>query len=93
MTASNEKTTVPMAPAIANAIGIAPDGRVALQIDFADAEGNRTVFFTLDPELVFKLADDLFSIAMQLKPEEGRQWADGEMDRMDLTRAVAVGSA
>ena len=49
-----EVTTIPLTPALARVAGITPDGRLALQIDFADPKGNRTVVFTLDPEAVFK---------------------------------------
>ena len=54
MTAPTEMTTVPATPATARVAGIAPDGRIALRIDFADAKGGQTVFFTLEAEAVFK---------------------------------------
>ena len=54
MTAPTEVTTIPTTPALARVAGIAPDGRLALQIDFADPKGNRTVIFTLEAEAVFK---------------------------------------
>ena len=56
MTAPTEVTTVPATPALARVAGIAPDGRLALRIDFDDAKGGQTVFFTLEAEAVFKPA-------------------------------------
>ena len=93
MTAPTEVTTLPMAPALARVAGIAPDGRLALQIDFADPKGNRTVVFTLDPEAVFQLSDDLWRTAMEVRPEAAREWAGSEVARMNLASAAPVGSA
>ena len=93
MTAPTEVATIPMTRAIARVAGIAPDGRLALRIDFADAEGNRTVFFTLDPEEVFKLSDDLWREAMQVRPEAAQEWAASEVERMNRASRAPMGSA
>ena len=93
MTAPTEVTTLPMTIAIARVAGIAPDGRLALQIDFADPKGNRTVVFTLDPEAVFQLSDELWRTAMQVKPAAAQEWAASEVARMDLASSAPMGSA
>ena len=93
MTAPTEVTTVPATPALARVAGIAPDGRLALRIDFADPKGNRTVIFTLDPEEVFRLSDDLFREAMQAAPAAAQEWAASEVARMDLARSAPMGRA
>ena len=93
MTAPTEVTTIPMAPAIARVAGIAPDGRLALQIDFVDPKGGRTVVFTLDPEAVFKLSDELWREAMQAKPAAAQEWAASEVARMNLASRAPMGSA
>ena len=93
MTAPTEVTTIPMAHALARVAGIAPDGRLALQIDFVDREGGRTVFFTLDPEEVFRLSEDLFREAMKAAPAAAQEWAASEVERMDLARSAPMGSA
>ena len=93
MTAPTEVTTVPATPALARVAGITPDGRLALRIDFADPKGNRTVFFTLDPEEVFRLSDDLWREAAQAKPGAAQEWAASEVERMDLASSAPMGSA
>ena len=64
-----------------------------MQIDFADPKGNRTVIFTLDPEAVFKLSDDLWREAAQAKPGAAQEWAASEVERMDLASSAPMGSA
>ena len=93
MTAPTEVSTIPTTPALARVAGIAPDGRLALQIDFADPKGNRTVIFTLEAEAVFKLSDELFREAMQAAPAAAQEWAASEVERMDLARSAPMGSA
>ena len=93
MTEPTEVATIPMTEAHARVAGIAPDGRIALQIDFADAEGNRTVVFTLDPKTVFPLSDELFRHAFKANPEAGREWSASEAERLALANSAPVGSA
>ena len=93
MTAPTEVTTLPMTRALARVAGIAPDGRLALQIDFADPKGNRTVVFTLEIEAVFQLSDELFREAMQAAPAAAQEWAASEVARMDLASRAPMGSA
>ena len=93
MTAPTEVTTVPATPATARVAGIAPDGRIALRIDFADAKGGQTVFFTLDPEAVFPLSDELFRHAFKANPAAGREWAASEAERLALANSEPIGSA
>ena len=93
MTAPTEVTTIPMAPALASVAGIAPDGRLALQINFVDREGGRTVVFTLDPEAVFRLSDELWREAMKAAPAAAQEWAASEVERIDFARSEPMGSA
>ena len=93
MTVPTELTTVPATQALARVAGITPDGRVALRIDFADAKGGQTVFFTLDPKEVFPLSDELFHHALKADPEAGREWAASEIERRALASAETMGSA
>ena len=93
MTAPTEVTTLPMTRALARVAGIAPDGRLALRIDFADPKGGQTVIFTLEAEAVFKLSDDLWREAMQAAPAAAQEWAASEIARMDLASSAPMGSA
>ena len=93
MTAPTEVATIPMTPALARVAGIAPDGRLALQIDFADPKGGRTVVFTLDPEAVFELSDELWRKAAQAEPAAAKEWAASEVARMNLESIAPEGSA
>ena len=93
MTAPTEVATIPMTPALARVAGIAPDGRLALQIDFADPKGNRTVIFTLDPEAVFELSDELWRKAAQAKTGAAQEWAASEVERMNLASVAPMGSS
>ena len=88
-----EETTVPATPALARVAGIAPDGRIVLRIDFADPKGDRTVFFTLDPEEVFPLSDKLFRHALKANPEAGREFTESEVKRLALANSEPMGSA
>ena len=93
MTEPTEVVTIPMTEAHARVAGIAPDGRIALQIDFADAEGNRTVVFTIHPKTAFKLSDDLWRKAFQAALVEAREWAGSEVERIDFANSEPMGSA
>ena len=94
MTAPTEVTNLPMTPAIARVAGVTHDDRLALQIDFVDPnKGRRTVVFTLDPEEVFKLSDDLWRIAMEVRPEAAQEWAGSEVERIDFANSEPMGSA
>ena len=93
MTAPTDLATIPLTPALARVAGIAPDGRVALQIDFNDSKADITVVFTLDPEAVFPLSDELWRKAEQANPKAAQEWAASEVERMNLAGVAPKGSA
>ena len=49
--------------------------------------------FTLDPEEVFKLSDELWREAMHAAPAAAQEWAASEVGRMNLANRAPEGSA